>query len=340
MTEDFEPKTYYAIALDPIHVGTGGYRLGRVDNAIVREPGTNLPKIPGTSLCGATRTYLAMQTSVATNDGGKRSCYRWNTGKKDKEGQSIYSSCAGQGPEIKGRPHCGEAACPVCTTFGFSTGAQSFAGLANFSDLHILLFPVATMQGPVWVTSPGQLSRNGDEQKLSTVSDNKVKLSEGLNSHINLGWLLLHKDNKNEDNIAELISSLDESIPGEVKKRIVLVSDKLFGQVVNTNLEVRTSVAIDPATGAAEDGALFTYEAIPRGTVFCFDLVCQNPEHYRVGGKKITAFDSNNTNDINSVRKAVEKGFGYLAYLGIGGMNSRGMGRMKILNIGGSNDGS
>ena len=45
-----EPQKYFALALDPIHVGTGGYRLGRVDLTIVREPGTNLPKIPGTSL--------------------------------------------------------------------------------------------------------------------------------------------------------------------------------------------------------------------------------------------------------------------------------------------------
>ena len=48
------------MTLDPVHIGTGGYRLGRVDNTIVREPGTNLPKIPGTSLMGAARSYSAM----------------------------------------------------------------------------------------------------------------------------------------------------------------------------------------------------------------------------------------------------------------------------------------
>jgi len=53
----------YALALDPIHVGTGGMRLGRVDLSIVREPGTNLPKIPGTSLAGAARAYAAMQVN-------------------------------------------------------------------------------------------------------------------------------------------------------------------------------------------------------------------------------------------------------------------------------------
>src|SRR6266702_6960416 len=49
------------MTLDPVHIGAGGYRLGRVDMSITREPGTNLPKIPGTSLAGATRSYAAMR---------------------------------------------------------------------------------------------------------------------------------------------------------------------------------------------------------------------------------------------------------------------------------------
>ncbi|RLB82190.1 MAG: type III-B CRISPR module RAMP protein Cmr4 [Deltaproteobacteria bacterium] len=310
---NFDPKTYYAMALDPIHVGTGGYRLGRVDNTIVREPGTNLPKIPGTSLSGVTRTYLAMQV------------------------EGKYPRCAGQGQEKKDEPtsgHCGKEDCLVCTTFGFSKKQNSFSGLANFSDMHVMLFPVGSMQGPVWITSPGQLSIIGDGQKMPSVSENKVKLSKGLNSPINLGWLLL----ESEGAIDEI--ETDESIPNDIKARIVLVSNKLFGQIVKTNLEVRTSVAIDPATGAADDGALFTYEAIPRSTIFCFDVVCQSPAYYRIGGKEITAFQSNNSNSISSVRDAVEKGFCHLEYLGIGGMNSRGMGRMKVLNIGGNKNGA
>jgi len=58
-----EIKKYYAITLDPIHIGTGGSRLGRVDLPIIREPGTNLPKIPGTSLSGTARAYTAMVTN-------------------------------------------------------------------------------------------------------------------------------------------------------------------------------------------------------------------------------------------------------------------------------------
>ena len=33
--ESFKPFSFAGMALDPIHVGTGGARLGRVDNTIV-----------------------------------------------------------------------------------------------------------------------------------------------------------------------------------------------------------------------------------------------------------------------------------------------------------------
>ena len=59
-TESFTPFRFAGMALDPIHVGTGGSRLGRVDNTIVRDPVTQIPKIPGSSLAGVMRAYSAM----------------------------------------------------------------------------------------------------------------------------------------------------------------------------------------------------------------------------------------------------------------------------------------
>src|SRR5437660_9844917 len=56
----YTQQRFLFMTLDPVHIGAGGYRLGRVDMSITREPGTNLPKIPGTSLAGATRSYAAM----------------------------------------------------------------------------------------------------------------------------------------------------------------------------------------------------------------------------------------------------------------------------------------
>ena len=60
MDKPYEKKIYFAIAIDPIHIGTGGYTLGRVDNPTVRDF-DGVPKIPGTSIEGTCRTYEYFQ---------------------------------------------------------------------------------------------------------------------------------------------------------------------------------------------------------------------------------------------------------------------------------------
>lgn len=113
----------------------------------------------------------------------------------------------------------------------------------------------------------------------------------------------------------------------EIFKRLVIVSDSVFSQIVNSNLEVRTSVSIDPTTGAAEERALFTYEAIPRATILYFDVVYQKPEHFglsvEVDGRK----------DIEAIIATVETGFELFEYLGVGGMGTRGFGKLRVLGL-------
>src|SRR6266700_6385809 len=120
------------MTLDPVHIGAGGYRLGRVDMSIAREPGTNLPKIPGTSLAGAARSYAAMRYGKPT--------------------------AAGQHKNFKGD----RVACPIIYTFGTATDTSSGqaqsdganqAGTVSIMDAHILFFPVNSMMGPVWVST-------------------------------------------------------------------------------------------------------------------------------------------------------------------------------------------
>ena len=247
MTHD--PKTYRFVLMtvDPVHVGTGGARLGRVDNPIVREPGTNLPKIPGSSLHGVIRTYAA---------------HRYGK-----------PQCAGQGQEREGRKgHCGRPTCPICYTFGYARDREGGrAGVVAIGDARILLFPVYSMVGPVWVTSPSALEAAGFGSHQ--VSPGQARWG-GTNSELptdkplNLGWLMVDR----EDNFPSMNTNW-QNIPEQIRNRVVLVSDKLFSQIVNSNLEVRTSVAINPETGAAEEGALFTYEAIPRATILWMDVV-------------------------------------------------------------------
>ncbi len=316
--KEFEVKTYYAIALDPIYVGAGGARLERVDLPIIRDPGTNLPKIPGTSLSGPARAYTAMRTNK----------YRWT--EKGKE-----YSCAGRGGE-GGEKHCGKVnpACPVCVPYGFSKGSgNSMQGLAQFFDAQILFFPVASLAGTLWVTSPMALEGLGLNSGFQ-VSDNAFyPLGEQLKDKekLNFGWLMLPKGNGKGD-LNKIKDESFESVPDMIKQRTVLVSDKLFLKIVNSNLEIRTSVSIDPATGTAEEGALFTYEAIPRGTILKFDVVYNSGKYFRVGGKELRTEDGGDIG-IQWVKAQVEKGLKLFEILGIGGMGTRGMGRLKVLNL-------
>lgn len=299
----YEQKIYFAVALDPIHIGTGGYRLGRVENTIVREPGTNIPKIPGTSIEGCARTY---------------SYY------KEKETNNMREACA-VGKKIKGKNQkdqepCGS--CKVCIVYGYTRDEKSLHGMAQFSDARILFFPVHSILGPVWITCPSVLEEFGINED---VSDDKIKTSIiEKDKNLNLGWLYL----KNEEKKCPVQDKLDKinKVYEEVKNRSVLVSNKLFSQIVNSNLEVRTSVAIDPKTGAAEEHALYTYEAIPRATILWFNVVANNPQNFDI-------CQDAKVKTIQDVISTVEDGMKLFEFLGIGGMVTRGFGRLKILNL-------
>ena len=116
----YKRQRYLFMTTDPVHIGTGGYRLGRVDNSIVREPGTRVPKIPGTSLHGAARSYAAQ----------------------------LYETpeAAGQSQEEVEKPDQN----PVCYTFGYikkvsENETKAYSGVVNVFDAHVLLFPVYSM---------------------------------------------------------------------------------------------------------------------------------------------------------------------------------------------------
>jgi CRISPR-associated protein Cmr4 len=309
-------QRFVMMALDPVHIGAGGYRLGRVDNTIVREPGTNLPKIPGTSLAGAARSYASMRY-----------------GKPE---------AAGQHKRFKGE----KEKCPIIYTFGTATesgGGQ--AGKVSIGDARILFFPVSSIAGPVWVCTRDALEDAGFEVKVKTndgdttdeTAISNLDAAKWDNDNINLGWLMLK-------HISGL--SITPPPPGDLKcqkewkaieNRIVLISQKLFPHVVNSNLEVRTSVAINPETGAAEDGALFTYEALPRASWLWFDTVqddyIQKNGSFPETDKQFKDGNENSGELLGEKWKqpmdVVIAGLKLIEYLGIGGMGTRGFGRMK-----------
>jgi len=326
LVEVYARKTYLGIAIDPIHIGTGGYTLGRADNPILRDF-DGVPKIPGTSIEGTARTYAYFQ-GLGTNE----ACAK---GKKTKISKDEK--------EIEVQP-CGSNDCGLCVSFGFTRDDRSSQGMAIFSDAKILFFPVASLVGPVWITSPSKLRELGvqqdrwiwgsfDKSESCMVSDYLVNKLQKV-GYLNFGWLLLQLEKRDDQLMSHNISTgtvfredkttfeqrgLDKT---DVFDRLVIVSDSVLSQIVNSNLEVRTSVSISPETGAAEEGALFTYEAIPRGTILQFTMVYQNPRHFDITGK-----------DLEDVISTIETSLELFEFLGVGGMGTRGFGKLKVFGL-------
>ncbi len=312
----YERRRYLLMTTDPVHIGTGGYRLGRVDLSIVREPGTRIPKIPGTSLHGAARSYAAR----------------------------IYESptCAGQGANREGRDgHCGQDNCPICYTFGYLRGEAGrkdntvgYSGVVNVFDAHLLLFPVYSIHGPVWVSTVDRLREAGfSVTDLPSEWDiGAALLTWERKDALNLGWLMV--ESAGQVVVTAPDAWKDEECWREVQNRIALLQPALFSQVVNSNLEVRTSVAIDPERGAAEEGALFTYEALPRTTFLTVEVVFDDYRH----GEKATVFPKNHTAEGNPLPApwkgpldVLGAGLNMIKWLGVGGMGTRGFGRMALV---------
>lgn len=427
-----EEKTVYSMATDPIYIGTGGYTIGRVDNTIVRDPTTRIPKIPGSSVAGTWRYYVALgiiknwkdliskpdytklpeeikklidntdlydeqkkqelkqkidsgclkeldtstprsfmielinvlELKIGPKD-GKDEKNKKNKKQKElfdklldildrgskKDNQNnpsilkfggnrfLQITCAGKdntpnaGLETPDKTdkdgntgHCGH--CLVCKAFGYSKKDKSWQGMLFFSDLNIVFFPVYTRLGVRWITSEkilkeaGLLDNNSKKEKDNPIEQHDIvfaqeKIEEGkTEDYINLGWLNLPYKIENFS-----IKKIPE-IPIDIKD-IIIVPDSLISHIINSNLEVRTSVSIDPITGAAKEGALFTSEAIPRGTVFYGKI--------RLFDRKYLGIE-NDLPDAELIWKALEDTKRYYEIFGIGGMTTRGFGRMKILN--------
>jgi CRISPR-associated protein Cmr4 len=334
MMATYKRQRLLFMTTDPVHIGAGGYRLGRVDNSIVREPGTRIPKIPGTSLHGAARSYAAQLYGTPEAAGQSKVdkpnenpvCYtfgylpktRRNGGEEDTHHGAPQANDGAHGDQ-KTRRNGGEE-----DTVGYS-------GVVNVFDAQVLLFPVHSMAGPVWVSTVSRLQDAGftvGEPPADWATDTALLTWERADA-LNLGWLMVGVGGK-----------VTISAPGSwentprwqaVHQKIVLVHDALFSQIVNSNLEVRTSVAIDPERGAAEDKALFTYEALPRATFLTAEVVLDD---YRGGFVKVDQTKQGEPlpgGAWSGPLDVVEAGLRMIEWLGVGGMGTRGFGRMTIV---------
>jgi CRISPR-associated protein Cmr4 len=257
---------YRAVCLEPVHIGTGEYQLGRVDNTIVREPATGIPKIPGTTLAGVFRAHF------------------------DEKGKTFFGGKISEKMEVS---------------------------KLMFSDARVLFFPVRSNIGTVWISTRERLKEAGiitdSENTITDANSNAVTPVKSINGieNIALGWLYLPVSEK----IVPLISADFGSLPQDAP--VCCISNKLFYHIVNDNLEVRTSVRIGEDTGTAKTGGLFTSEALPRGTVLSLSISIDT--------------ESDEASIINNLSNAI----GRIELLGLGGMKTRGFGRLRITELGG-----
>jgi CRISPR-associated protein Cmr4 len=146
---------------------------------------------------------------------------------------------------------------------------------------------------------------------------------------VNAGWLLLEAK-ADPTKIKFPDTTAGTMVWKDVEGKVLLITPRIFAVIVNSNLEVRTSVSINPETGAAEDKLLFTYEAIPRGTWLCSDLVVDDysrtfPTSW--DGKDQLASEVQAWSNPLHVATG---GLRLIEYLGVGGMGTRGFGRMAL----------
>lgn len=329
-----ESRTYLFQCLDPLHMGTGGTRLGRVDNTVARDPVTRLPKAPGSGIHGAVRD-----------------CYDLHLLVEGKKGASALQRCAGA-------KNCNDPRCRTCAMFGTSPepeGNQSQArrGVLAFRDGMLAAVPMASMAGPVWV-APASFAKKigtlqgelGDMNDPIVAADNDLKVLEracpgATVRHVNIGSFLFPSPNDcsftiQSDKSGPKVSFINGHLSSDVfepwAKRLVVCRDEIFPLIAETALEVRTSVAIDPETGAAEDKKLFTLEAVPAGSIFTVNLDF-------LGGKfpeEAFGKDENGKpvadQSAAALFASVEKyGFPYLAHIGMGGNVTRGFGRVRFI---------
>jgi CRISPR-associated protein Cmr4 len=227
-------KVFLIYAETELHAGKG-MDIGVVDLPIQRERTTKFPIIQG--IKGALRANI-------------------NDNKLDKE--KIFGSEPGEGQETK-------------------------PGTVAFSEARILLFPVRNPEKLfVWVTCPLVLIRflkNFERKDLiksienTQISDSKAgTLDDQSSIWIEDIKLSAQKFDWLSDFAGKLSAQTNDTdyIKNKLKKDVVVVSDNVFSQIVETMTNVIPRVRINHEKGIVETGALWYEEYLPQDTIMYF----------------------------------------------------------------------
>ncbi|MCI5144577.1 MAG: hypothetical protein D3923_03405, partial [Candidatus Electrothrix sp. AR3] len=149
---------------------------------------------------------------------------------------------------------------------------------------------------------------------------------------LRVGWIHITgiTSQSEESTIQSLVTALNESIHRDFPSReywqhiiahTVLLDENNFYRLVETCLERRTCNRVDQDTGTVAQGALFSYEALPRASLLYSRIYAERfPENIKVGSASSL-----------EVCELAREGF---ARMGIGGMQTRGLGSLLVEPLG------
>ena len=315
MADSVTVRKYVGLALSPIHVGSRSRGLSGVDLSIVRDI-DGLPIIPATTLKGCARSYSFLDYGLLDCDGKGQQCLQ---------------------------PHT----CASCAVYGYSSFRQdqSSTSLVRFSDAYLLLIPVQTKLGMIWLASVRRLIQSGiipsgkECEKLIqyTRSGDKIPVAKPLtqtakDSELQIGSFQILQESILPVDIEGWIGSNDIRL---LYERCVIVPEEHFGAIANSALTVRTSVAVDNGTGSVKPGALFSIEAVARSSVFTFEVGYINPSSQGIEQfiNEKAPIPSQMPGNFESLIQIVESGLQKFEILGVGGKRSRGFGQLKVWSI-------
>jgi CRISPR-associated protein Cmr4 len=331
--------------LDPLHIGVGQDIMGEVDLPIDRENETGVPRIPGTALKGGFRAHAAWKLKMK--------------GEKPKPCPGDQPAAQEQGGEEKTKVqrfrehYCGITSCPICQTFGYPSinlndkdgkniPFSGHEGRVWFRDARLAFFPALTNQGTLWFSTPGRAAawldmKDVEYPELLTGSGNfalSVNQKEPIRD-LRVGWISISDiaNSSGDEKVVDALRNSTLQFPNKeywqhIVSKTVLLDEKNFYRIVETCLERRMCNRVDQETGTVANGALFSYEALPRASLLCSKIFAEKsfPQ------EKIGGFTSP-----LEVCNLAKEGF---ARMGIGGMQTRGLGSLLIEELSGTEGGN
>ncbi|WP_055666016.1 type III-B CRISPR module RAMP protein Cmr4 [Desnuesiella massiliensis] len=284
MYKDIE--TIYIKAISSIHSGSG-QSLTSVDMPIQRERHSNIPKIEGSSLKGSIKHHIYHKLGFTKQaiEGEKKQEY------------TIFEKI-----------------------FGSEENGEKSASAIAITDAKLLLFPMRSATDIYKLVTCPYILKRWKEETNQTFEDINVEDGECIidtkSSLLTDGRLMLEEYifETNKEDLSTLFKEIIEE--DFIEKKIVILSDSDFIDMVTMYTEIITRNRIDVETGTAQGTGLFSEEYLPAETIMYFSVL--ESAFYKNKGKDTSAKQYFNKN----IGKVFQ----------VGGNETIGKGIVKIIN--------